>query len=619
MWFDRIVGRKITDLPETIKSSRYVAMASTSINGHTQLESGGLLVDDGTGKFLEGNDTSLFIDAGPDDDVLVDQDIVNSVLLEFEQAVANGKQAPFLIPEVLLDRLHLQPLDTYVKQTVNKGHFQEITRAPKMELIYQEHLLPIGRVKKFSASAGRHLAAHSECWQKRSFTGVVPRSLLALESEDEYNIYENRVFVKLLDHLDRYLQQRCREVSRIEDAIAEAVSFEATEDLYYGLTHRVCDLWGEGFKSGQVVTEEAEHGQGTLHILRSLLREVRGLRCSNLYKAIPKGDDIGIQIRMTNTLSHDQHYRHVARLWHLWLEYRNDGSIDPGLEFQTNSRLAEAYSVYVEALIRRSLVELGGVECKVGFTLPGNRTVRLSKEYHMITLDVGASRITVVPVYDAVTLSELPLSMEPQQARIVVTPSQHDFHLDANGQTASPLYFYTLEAMVSRLSSWLSINAVSIISDELTKLPNSVIGVLRTSYSEYFSINGTNATLRKPLGQTLSAIHGEFKDSTQDTSILSFLNLLDTYSSRMDALLACPLCGKMADSHSFHPRDGHAFVLSGSCEHTWRIDKDKSAKRYFIVGPTDKDKILPQKNSFKDYGGFKYQFELASIIPSRQS
>jgi hypothetical protein len=121
-------------LPETIKSSRYVAMASTSINGHTQLESGGLLVAGGTGKFLEGNDTSLFIDAGPDDDVLVDQDIVNSVLLEFEQAVTNGKQAPFLIPDVLLDRLHLQPLDTYVKQTVNKGHFQEITRAPYLSI-----------------------------------------------------------------------------------------------------------------------------------------------------------------------------------------------------------------------------------------------------------------------------------------------------------------------------------------------------------------------------------------------------------------------------------------------------------------------------------------------------
>ena len=266
-----------------------MALDAVSINGHTKIGSGAFLVDDGSGEFRAVQATRNFRKAEESEDILVEHDIVSNVLLEFEHAVKNGKQASFLIPESLLNRLHLQAFDAVIKETIEKGHLQEISRSPKMELIYQEHLLPIGRVKRFSPVAGRHLAAHSECWQKRSFTGVVPRSLLALESEDEYNIYENKVYARLLDHLDRYLQRRCTEVSRIEHAISEAARFEASDDLYFGLIHSVCLLWGEGFKSNQVVTDEAEQGQGTLQVLRSLLREVRGLRSSKLYRAVPKG------------------------------------------------------------------------------------------------------------------------------------------------------------------------------------------------------------------------------------------------------------------------------------------------------------------------------------------
>lgn len=611
MWFDRITGRKIANLPEAIESSRYVAMGPISINGHTLVDSGTLLVEDGTGEFREGQAASLFLQSGHSDDVLVEKDIINKALLAFEDAVVNGSQASFLIPEVLLNRLDLQPFDTFVKAVIDKGHFQEIVRSPNMEMIYQEHLLPIGRVKKFSASAGRHLAAHSECWQKRSFTGVMPRSLLALESEDEYNIYENRVFARLLDHLDRYLQRRCREVARIEEAVTEAVSFEASEDLYFGLTHSVCQLWGEGFKGGEVVTDKTEQGLGTLQVLRSLLREVRVLRSSKLYNTIPKSDDIGFQIRMTNTLSHDQHYRHVARLWHRWLECCNDGRVDPRDEFQSNSHFAEAYCTYVEELVKRSLVELGGEVTMDGFTMPGGRTLTLSNKYNVIKLELESGKLDIVPVYDAVTFGGMSTVVDSPQDIIVITPALVDFHLGETNQTASPLYFYTLEAMVSRLSSWLSLITASIISDQLTKLPNSVISVIKNDYSEYFTLLGSNAVLRKPLGESLSAIHGEFKGAAKDASVSRFLRLLDIYSSRMDALLACPLCGKMANGHAFHPRDGMAFELSGAdCGHNWRIDKTKDARRFFVTGPAGDDQPLLPDRTFRNYGRFNYRFAL---------
>jgi len=481
-----------------------------------------------------------------------------------------------------------------------------------MELVYQEHLLPIGRVKKFSASAGRHLAAHSECWQKRSFSGVVPRSLLALESEDEYNIYENRVYARLLDHLDRYLQRRCREVSRIEEAIDEAASFEASDELFYGVTNSVCRLWGEGFKANQVVTDEAEQGQGTLQILRSMLREIRGLRGSRLYRAVPKGDDIGFQIRMTNTLSHDQHYRHVARLWHLWLEYSGGGRMDPGETFESNNHYAEAYFTYAEALVKRSLVELGGLEKEYGFLMPGGRTVKLSTDQYIINLELNGMKLSFVPVYDVLNTEERPRSLPAQHLIIVLTPASIDFNLVNHHQTASPFYFYLLEAMISRISAWMSLDAISVLGKEVQRLPKVAASLLTAEYSEQFIFKGTGARLRAPLGDLLPKIHRDFKSRSGDTSVSKFLIALDKYSVEMDALLVCPICGSITESRDFHPRDEGAFEASGSsCGHFWRIDKDKSSHRFFLAGPVEDNGSCRSDINFLHYGRFSYQFELS--------
>lgn len=615
MWFDRITGRKMAQLPEDIESSRYVATKTVLVNGHSEIGPGALLVDDGSGEFRGVEATSFFRRAEQSEDTLVEHDIVSNVLLEFEDDIKSGKKPSFLIPEVLLDRLHLQPFDTVIKETIERGHFHEISRSPMMELIYQEHLLPIGRVKRFSASAGRHLAAHSECWQKRSFSGVVPRSLLALESEDEYNIYENRVYARLLDHLDRYLQRRCREVSRIEEAIDEAASFEASDELFYGLIHSVCSLWGEGFQANQVEADEAKQGQGTLQILRSLLREVRGLRSSELYRAVPKGDDIGSQIRMTNTLSHDQHYRHVARLWHLWLDYSSEGRVDPEVKFESNTHYAEAYFTYTEALVKRSLEELGGIESDNVFVMPGGRTVKISTGHYIINLELSGMKLSFVPVYDQLNSEVKRGPLPAQQSTIALTPANMEFDLSSHEQAASPFYFYILEAMTSRISSWISLDAISVLDNEISKLPSAVTRLLSAKYSEYFTFKGTGARLRIPLGELLlSAIRHEFKSTSRDTSVSRFLISLDRYSAAMDGLLACPLCGSITGNGDFHPRDDGAFEASGSsCKHFWRIDKDKTSHRFFVAGPIEDNGLSRTDISFTHYGRFSYQFELPQL------
>ena len=96
---------------------------------------------------------------------------MDNVLLEYAEQVATGGRPSILIPETILDWLDLQPFDMLIEDVLAKGHLQEIARLPKMDLIYEERLLPVGRVKKVPGTASRHLAAHSECWQKRTLQG----------------------------------------------------------------------------------------------------------------------------------------------------------------------------------------------------------------------------------------------------------------------------------------------------------------------------------------------------------------------------------------------------------------------------------------------------------------
>lgn len=612
MWFDRITQKAIASLPLDIQSSRYLSMKTVTMNTRVKVHMDQFLVDDGTGTCqFDQSDRSGFECPNLSESQLVEKNIVDNVLLEYAEQVATGGRPSILIPETILDRLDLQPFDMLIEDVLAKGHLQEIARLPKMDLIYEERLLPVGRVKKVPGTASRYLAAHSECWQKRTFTGVIPRSLLALESKDEFNIYENRVYVRLLDHLDRYLESRCREVARIESALAEAADFEASNDLYFGLVHSVCQIWGEGFRSGTKLADEAEEGIGTLAVLRKMLKNIRGLRCTRLYRAIPRADDVSYSLRLTNTLKHDQHYRHVARLWSSWVEYSSDGKVDPAIQFERNQRYAEAFVAYVTQLVVRAFEDLGGAVCELGFSLPGDRVVEFDVEKHIISLRYYGKTLSIVPIYDWVDTNFCLDTSIPGHQTVVVVPSTANFCLERNIQTASPLYFYCLEAMTTRLSSWVTRCSLTVLSEEIPKVPTAVTSTLKAKYTDYIVVNGTVGKVKKPLGQVLSSVHAEFSAHNKDTSVARFLESLDGISRKMDALLVCPICGNQESSTSYHYRSDGAFEISNAkCDHFWRIDKDVESNRMFVAGPIESLSDSTPIGDFKQFGHYSYQIPL---------
>ncbi|MEN1395689.1 hypothetical protein AAIH23_36415, partial [Pseudomonas aeruginosa] len=103
------------------------------------------------------------------------------------------------------------------------------------------------RARRLAKGALVYLASHSECWQRQTLSGVIPKKVLARFSEDDYGIYENRVYARLLDETERHLQRRLSALKSLQATLDQALKFYRSEDVDFRLSHEVCRLWGLTF------------------------------------------------------------------------------------------------------------------------------------------------------------------------------------------------------------------------------------------------------------------------------------------------------------------------------------------------------------------------------------
>ncbi|MEW3697603.1 hypothetical protein QOZ28_31225, partial [Pseudomonas aeruginosa] len=135
-------------------------------------------------------------------------------------------------------------------------------------------------------------------------------------SEDDYGIYENRVYARLLDETERHLQRRLSALKSLQATLDQALKFYRSEDVDFRLSHEVCRLWGMTFD--QVATSKvSELLSETLGTLQRLHRTISGLQQSGLYLLVSRQAQVTGALHLTNILSHDPHYRHLAILWDL--------------------------------------------------------------------------------------------------------------------------------------------------------------------------------------------------------------------------------------------------------------------------------------------------------------
>jgi len=219
------------------------------------------------------------------------------------------------VAQKLAERARPQPLDQEIAHHLQ--HLEHVCHRPRLDLRVEEERLPVSRARRTPLRAVADLVSHPGDWEHRTFRSIQPARILARQMDDEWNLYENRVAVRLVDHLLAYLAQRLEELRRIQ-VILEG-SRDHSEQLRrtsFRRAHRVSELWSESLESG---TEDEL--TATLQRLELAQRSLQGLLDTQLYQRVPRRQTVALALSPTNILVNDPHYRKVAALWRAWAKH----------------------------------------------------------------------------------------------------------------------------------------------------------------------------------------------------------------------------------------------------------------------------------------------------------
>src|SRR5690606_34852875 len=126
------------------------------------------------------------------------------------------------------------------------GHLVEVCQRPRSHLRVEVERTAVARARRLATQAPSYLAAHTEDWDRPTLRAVIPKRILSLVREDQFDIYENRVAVRLVDHLDAYLSRRVNEVARLLRLFNEVGDHGSTAGQgSHWRQKRVYQLWGD--------------------------------------------------------------------------------------------------------------------------------------------------------------------------------------------------------------------------------------------------------------------------------------------------------------------------------------------------------------------------------------
>ena len=600
MLLDRLTNKKVSerDIPSPFIAARYRLLEETRINGHTTLEAGYILAEDGSEKIKLG-DTSFKCAKNE----VEDQQLVELALLQIMELIDFDKihlPSP-LLPSQLFDAEgDLNELESLLAEVIDKGHLHEISRRPRFDMRYDELVLPVSRAKRLAGSAERHLAAHSECWQRRTLTGIQPRKIMGMVSEDEYNLYENRVYVRLLDRFDRFLAKRIREIEALTKNLTDALELDSSEQINYRLSRKLYSIWGETFTDDSAAMEALDRLEKTQNTLKMQHQSIRGLIQHKFYRSIPKSAQIPSQVEQTNILSHDQHYRHLPKLWNTLRKENHRDNLLPEEMLETNIKRQDAYISYCGNIILRALKELGYEfeDYSVGH-------FNLSRTSSSITVNSDGSSWEVINDQTGYIIKLIPILSWHSEGLVSFSEGntlnipcclQTDslpFHPadwlsgDYTGpMLLSPLDFYVEERVISLFSMWLLKQTAQDYGQNINLVPSSVMKIMAASNAFEEISSKSSRLVFLPSPDEIS----ELREALVKENAKSSLANLNTNYDVLKSLERCPCCQTRG---TFIARDNRCFVAeckNQDCNVKWSVSP-KGESRVINLSTADQSKL----------------------------
>lgn len=546
MWVDRLTGEQLRELPESVSPGRYwTAATRLTLNGHTP-EFSGLLVDDEGQRCQLGDQLHSFNLPRQADAASAELLFKAVSTIDAESQQGRVRVSPLMPAAIVDDQGHLQQFEEHLLQVVREGHLHRISQRPRLDMHYEDEVTDIARARRLSKGALVHLASHSECWQRQTLGGVIPRKVMARFSEDDYGIYENRVYARLLDKIDRYLRGRLSTLASLRATLQQAMEFYQSPDIHYRLARAVCDIWGMTFNR-DATSKVTESLSNTLNTLQSLHKTIRELQQSGLYTLVDRNARVENGLHRTNILSHDPHYRHVAVLWELLGRVQAGARVTAEERFRRNQYLAEAYSRYAGLVLRRALQPYL-VGKNQGIWAGRVLTLRQQHlEWELVTdgptPEEESVLLTVVPWLTSAT----PPTQTLPANRFIAWPAiGQELPKDAfAGQwiPLSPSDMYCEERFGLLVDRTLQRLLLDKYCQPLDKVPTAVLSLAASSPELHVEPHAKTLELRHVLPEESL---GELQTALTSANATKLRNDLSRRNEELKALQICPICARKA-------------------------------------------------------------------------
>ncbi len=301
------------------------------------------------------------------------------------------------VAQQLAERARLQPLDIEIGRRLQ--HLKYVCHRPRLHLRVEEERLPVSRARRIPVRAVADLLSHPGDWEHRTIRSIQPARVLARQIEDEWNLYENRVAVRLVDHLLAYLAKRLEELRRIAGVIAARRNYSSQmQSTTHWRVSRVSRLWSDSLDSG---TEDDL--DSTTRSLEVAQRDLQALLDTPLYRRVPRRQSVDLRLKRTNILLNDSNYRRVAELWRAWLKHGHQRQKTKQERAERRSLEATSWDAFLFHLVVRAFGSLKWVvrgDATQGYVLsrPGWSDVCLEVNEHGIIDLHAASNLRIVPL-----------------------------------------------------------------------------------------------------------------------------------------------------------------------------------------------------------------------------
>lgn len=297
----------------------------------------------------------------------------------------------------IAERARLQPLDRALLRHL--PHLQHVCHRPRLHLRVDEERVPVSRARRTPVRAVADLVSHPGDWEHRTLRSIQPSRVLARLIEDEWNLYENRVAARLVDHLLAYVARRLAELHKVERSLRAHKENVDEGKTSYWRARRIMTLWAGALDSKieddlRVTRQQLEHAR----------RELQALLDAPLYQQVPRRVSVALSLQPTNILVNDPHYRKVAALWRAWVKLGHRRQETQEQRAARRQLEARAWDRFVLHLVIRAFSSLSwSATCtRAGWTLSrdGHSTVDLTRD------DQG---VIVLRAAEGATLRLLPL------------------------------------------------------------------------------------------------------------------------------------------------------------------------------------------------------------------